>query len=228
MGRQRIDHQGKTFGYLYVASYAGPGDFADGSPRWNVECKCGTKKVTTSKLLGMGVKSCGCIKGKGPRRKQRAHGDATRKQRAAEYGIWYSMINRCQNEKHESYKDYGGRGITVCERWNASYENFLTDMGRRPTPKHSIERKDNNGPYSPENCVWATKAEQSRNHRRNQWLTLRGRRMCITDWAAELGLTTTGLYYRIKAKWSEDRILETPAANSPVSINLSEFIWPQA
>lgn len=92
------------------------------------------------------------------------HGENRRGKRSAEYSVWVGMRRRCHDPKFKSYPDYGGRGITVCERW-LSFANFLADMGRRPSPAHSIERKDNDRGYAPDNCIWATRDAQATNRR---------------------------------------------------------------
>ena len=104
------------------------------------------------------------------------HGQATRSRKTSEYGTWQAMIRRCESPKATDYEHYGGRGIAVCERWR-SFENFFADMGPKPSPKHSIDRDDNNADYEPRNCRWSTAKEQARNRRRRRdSLDLEGQR----------------------------------------------------
>ena len=105
-----------------------------------------------------------------------------------EYHIWRLMLSRCQNPKTKCFPSYGGRGIVVCERWNA-FTNFLADMGPRPSPKHSIERRNNDLGYSPDNCRWATMREQSRNTRRNVRVTIKGQTRCLSEWVEITGVS---------------------------------------
>jgi hypothetical protein len=191
MGRERrIEMIDKRFGRLVVLSEVAPQIMPDGSPTrmFLALCDCGTTKAFPSgSLRGGRTRSCGCIvrgrievgtRGKSLRRgikyvkdkKERyasrtKHGDARRGPLVAEYSVWCGMIGRCEYPKARGYDRYGGRGIKVCKRWRYSYENFLADMGRRPSPLYSIDRKDNDGNYTPSNCRWATKSEQSSNQR---------------------------------------------------------------
>ena len=117
------------------------------------------------------------------------------------------MRGRCNNPNNEDYPNYGGRGITVCERWMHYFENFLEDMGRRPSLKHSIERIDNNGNYEPLNCKWATKKEQNRNKRNVRSLTVNGVTKLICEWGDGLGVKSHTILGRIKRGWSlEDAV----------------------
>lgn len=120
-----------------------------------------------------------------------------------EYRAWCKIKERCHRRKHKFYHRYGGRGITVCERWNDSYANFLKDMGRAPTIKHSIDRIDNDGNYEPSNVRWATWAQQRRNSSsRLRIITFNGETKCARDWERQYGLTRGVIRQRIKLGWS--------------------------
>lgn len=136
------------------------------------------------------------------------HGHARAGKHSKIYDIYRSMVVRCTEPRCESYCNYGGRGITVCGRWlgDAGFLNFLSDMKDRPRGK-SLERRDNHGPYSPENCYWATPAQQSRNKRNNIILSHGGREMCVADWAVELGMSAFTIYKRLSKGFSVERAL---------------------
>lgn len=129
--------------------------------RWKCLCTCGNiTEVLTTNLKCGGVKSCGCLNKEAT---NTTHG----KRYSSEYNSWRGIKKRCYQESHSSYKYYGGRGIKVCDRWLNSFENFYEDMGNKPTTNHSIDRKDVNGDYTPDNCKWATSTEQNCNRRDN-------------------------------------------------------------
>ena len=128
-----------------------------------------------------------------------------------EYPIWKQMRRRCSIPTHPKYHLYGARGIRVCDRWNDSFVAFYADMGPRPSPAHSIDRIDNNGHYTANNCRWATRQQQGRNTRRNRLLTLDGRTMCVQDWSDETGIHTRTIRTRLDRGWSIERALTTPA-----------------
>jgi hypothetical protein len=140
----------------------------DALDRWRVTCRCECGKLAEPRCthLSIGrVRSCGCLKedsGAILGKKNRTHGAA----HGVEWKTYYSMRRRCLQKHHKSYSYYGGRGITVCERWLESFENFLADMGTRP-PKHSLDRIDVDGNYEPTNCRWATAKQQANNRRNN-------------------------------------------------------------
>jgi hypothetical protein len=127
-----------------------------------------------------------------------------------EYRTWRSIKNRCLNARNPRYADYGGRGITVCKRWRESYPNFLADMGPRPSPEHSIDRIDNDGPYSPDNCRWATRAEQLSNRRDNMWVTHNGQTLTLQQWATHFGIPRNTLHYRYHQGDRGDRLFRKP------------------
>jgi hypothetical protein len=127
-----------------------------------------------------------------------------------EYRAWQTMRLRCLNPKNQAYPRYGGRGITVCDRWKDSPENFLADMGRKPSPKHEIDRIDNDGPYSPENCRWTTRSENDRNRRNNKRITIDGETKTQAEWCEAFEIPADTFGKRLASGWSAKRALMTP------------------
>lgn len=124
-----------------------------------------------------------------------------------EYKIWCDMKTRCFNENHRNYKNYGARGITVCQEWVDSFEYFLAHMGSRPSKKHSVERSDSNGNYEPSNCRWATDKEQARNKRNNVYAVINGEKKLLVEWAEISGVPITAIRSRLlNGKTGEDLI----------------------
>lgn len=181
--------------------------------RWSSECRCECGRVgivRNAKLLNGQSKSCGCMRDDN----LTTHGATKRSIRmdSHEYWIWNTVVQRCTNPNVKNWKDYGGRGITVCDKW-LSYENFIADMGKRPTTKHSIERIDNEAGYCPDNCRWVTRTEQAMNKRNNHFIELFGRRQHLSGWAMEYGICHTLIISRLSRGWSElDAITKPPRA----------------
>jgi hypothetical protein len=144
----------------------------------------------------------------------RTHGAIGRKpnhylSNTPEHKVWRNIFWRCTSPAYRWYHRYGGRGIKICERW-LKFENFLADMGPRPGPGYTIERKDNDKDYTPGNCCWATQKEQQRNRGNNRRLTLGDRTQVLAAWAEEVGLLPATLLRRLEKGWSVERALMTP------------------
>jgi len=118
-----------------------------------------------------------------------------------EYKSWSMMKVRCTNKRNAAYPRYGGRGIKICKRW-FSFENFFADMGRRPSAKHSLDRIDNNGDYTPNNCRWATAFEQGKNKRNNKIITFNGKSKCISEWEKITGIKRRTIQARLMHGWT--------------------------
>lgn len=174
---------------------------------YKCQCSCGAgKTIKQSHLLDGRSKSCGCLARELTSVRAATHGMTG----SSEYIIWRGVIQRCSDPGQENYHLYGGRGITFDPNWKR-FENFYRDMGERPSAHHSIERRDNNGNYSKDNCVWATRHEQARNTTRNVNITYDNKTQCLTDWAEELGLPYKALHLRItRRNWSVERAFTTP------------------
>lgn len=195
-----MDLTGQRFGMLTVISRAS----GAGRPCWHCRCDCGGSSIVPSKSLRSGnSKSCGCRKRAG---KKPTHG----RRKSPEWRVWQGMKSRCLNPKNSRFSDYGGRGIQVCPRWQHSFENFLTDMGERPSSEHSLDRKDGDGNYEPNNCRWATRIEQCRNKRNNVLITHSGRTQCLSAWASESKVSPQIFRIRLMGGWTMEQALIAP------------------
>lgn len=180
----------RVFDRLTVIDYI-PGT-ATKRPRLSCQCKCGKKVVVLSTNLARKyTKSCGCLNDETRVSANTTHGMTYTK----EYDVWKSMIQRCSYEKHPFFKNYGGRGILVCDRWK-TFSNFFADMGPRPA-KATLERKKNDGNYEPGNCCWASRSQQARNKRSNVLITFRGETKTLVEWSELTGIGAHAISARI-------------------------------
>lgn len=177
-----------------------------GSNKILCQCRCGTnRKVFTYNLRHGKSLSCGCRVNDMKRIRQKVHGHTTNSSSSPTYKAWDGMIARCRNQKTPGYKNYGGRGISVCDRW-LKFENFLEDMGEKPVGL-TLDRKDTNGNYEPMNCRWADRVEQNNNRRCNRMVALSGMTLTASEWGRRLCLSVSTIYNRIKAGRSPKEIL---------------------
>lgn len=185
-----IDINGKKFGKWLVlgdAPIRGKNTFV------RCLCDCGVEKEVNKASLTHGrSKSCGC-------EYNVTHGYTTKGNIRTEYNAWDGMKKRCYSPTNRAYKYYGGRGIKVCDRWLNSFENFLADMGNKPTPEHTLERIRVNGNYTPSNCRWATMKEQGNNKRNTVRITFKGQTKTASEWAEEFGCKRMQIYGRYRS-----------------------------
>lgn len=188
---------GAVYGRLTVTSRAGSTPY--GASLWRCLCECGTKKIQRASQLTSGASvSCGCFAREQTSKRVRTHGATN----TFEFSVWKAMRSRCLRPTHVRYHRYGGRGIRICKRWD-TFEKFLADMGVCPFPKGSIERKDNDGNYTPSNCVWLPKAQQAVNRvgvRRIAGLSL-------TAYAEKYNVPASTLRLRIAQGFTEKQLL---------------------
>jgi len=194
---------GQVFGRLSVVAVVSKA--AHGKTVLKCMCSCGKETQTTVQCLLRGwTKSCGCLR-RGGGTGNRTHGMCS----SITYVSWRSMVQRCTNRRNPRYHDYGGRWITVCDGW-LKFENFYKDMGPRPSKDHSLDRKDNDGPYCKDNCRWATKKEQNNNQRNSRLVTHSGETRTVSQWAASVGMHTSVLVRRLNLGWTMDKALTEP------------------
>lgn len=173
-------------------------------------CECGTeRRISVHHLIIGRSRSCGCLRREVSREVHWKHGGTVGGYKH-EYRVWAHMISRCSNRNLRAFKDYGGRGISVCARWRSSFASFHNDMGDRPTPSHTLDRINNNGNYEPSNCRWATIREQNNNRRDNRVIRLNGVRLTVAQWSEHVDLKAGTIYARLARGWSSRKALTCP------------------
>lgn len=207
MPRKSVDLTGRVCGQLTIVRRSRKNN----ARAWLCKCTCGEKTtVPTNSLTSGNTKSCGCLRKTRGREVSTTHGHSTggTGSGSPEYITWMSMRERCHNSKQKNYVNYGGRGITVCERWDR-FESFLADMGPC-SPGMSIDRIDNSGNYEPSNCRWADRKTQCRNRRSNRLLTIGDTTASIAEWSEKVGIKPGTLSYRICHGWTPEEAIRTP------------------
>lgn len=198
------DHIGRRFGRLTVNG-AGPR-----APKfWVFRCDCGTEKeVDRYSVFSGDATSCGCYRDEKIGRQNLLHGHTKGGKLSPEFISWRSMLARCYQTSGPRFADHGGRGIIVCERWRHSFENFLSDMGMKPSPEHSLDRINNDGNYEPENCRWATGSQQARNRRSGHFIETTAGRMTIADACERWNIPYAKLHKRVSLGWEPQAAID--------------------
>ena len=177
------------------------------------ECSCGNDFITRIDCVkNEHTKSCGCL------HKQGVHITHGLSKISKEYNTWCGIKSRCYNLNDKYYKNYGGRGITVCDRWRNSFELFLKDMDKKLEKEFTIDRIDNNAGYSPDNCRWATQKEQANNRTNNHIVEYKGKRQNIVQWSEETGINQELISSRLIKGWSIEKTLTTKKINTNIQI----------
>lgn len=197
------DLVGRIFGTLTVIRF--DPDCRPERTRWFCKCKCGTEKsIMTQNLISGDVRSCG----RGLCHPNAKHGG--RIKRDPEYSAWCSMKQRCYDTSCKNYHLWGGRGITICPQWKNNYPQFLADVGKRPSSRHCLDRKDNNGHYEPGNVRWVLPVVQQNNKRSNRIIEYRGIRKSAAQWSLAICSNRNLVSHRIDKGWSVELAVTQP------------------
>ncbi len=199
------DLTGRVFGRLTVTGFAGRD--RRGQILWDCQCSCENEAPSKAahRLKSGHTTSCGCAQREATAKRSTTHGMS----KSVEFKVWQGVHARCSNRNSDDWPHYGGRGIAVCPEWG-DFAVFYADMGARPSPDHSLDRRDNDGPYSPGNCRWATPEIQANNTSRNLLLTHLSETKTMSEWCRTLGLSYAAVQNRKMRGWSDKDALTTP------------------
>lgn len=213
------DLTGKKFGRLTVLHLAQPRYSKSGKKirYWHCKCECGNEvDVLNTSLLRNSTQSCGCLHRDLFILSNTKHGACSNRKMTRLYTIWMNMRDRCNNESHHAYMNYGGRGITVCDEWNDDYLCFEKWANENGYSKDlTLDRIDVDGNYEPSNCRWATRKEQANNKRTNRVLTINGETKTLSEWSEISGISVSTIWARMNVYgWDEEHAVFTPLRNS--------------
>lgn len=192
-----IDLTGQTFNRLFIISRAE--NSRSGRAMWKCQCSCGNTTTARGESLTSGnTKSCGCLVTK--------HGMT----KTSEFKVWQAIIDRCCNPNCTAFKNYGGRGITICDEWKNDFMAFFNHVGKLPSHKHSIDRIDNDGNYEPGNVQWTKSKNQANNRRNNRHITLHGWTLTTAQWADFIGIDSRTIWERLGYGWHPAKAIFQP------------------
>lgn len=195
----------KRFGRLVILGLAGKNKWRN--YQWLCKCDCGKEIIATiSNLRSEKTQSCGCLRKEIVMKTMTVHGHFKNRKMTGIYNSWCHMIQRCTNPNNKRYKDYGGRGITICDRW-LKFENFNEDMGKSWKPGLMLERRKNELGYFKDNCHWATRKEQQRDRRNNRLITAFSKTQIMIEWAEETGIPYQVIRWRLNNGWPKEKAL---------------------
>lgn len=202
---RRLDIKGQVFGRLKVIEKmtSNKGD----KTSWKCRCSCGNSAVVRTNHLRAGlIKSCGCLQKESTKKRSTIHNMA----HTVEYNVWTCMLQRCQNSNNPAFENYGGRGIKVCDEWKNDFVTFFNHIGKRPSPKYSLDRIDNDKGYTPKNTQWATPIEQSNNRRSSRKITINGESKTLAQWAKCANIKPGTIQSRLQKGWPPEKAIFQP------------------